>query len=92
MGRGILTRKAGKGIFHDKIQQSGINFTRFSIGKRSNQSANKIIVVGIGKVTQFGIILSHRDKQAIQQTSKQERGEKEANEKERGGDWEGEGE
>ena len=32
----------------------------------------------IGKVTQFGIILSHRDKQAIQHTSKQEANEKEA--------------
>ncbi|MCL8557234.1 hypothetical protein NAB29_19150, partial [Proteus mirabilis] len=70
-------------IFHDKIQQSSINFTRFSIGKRSNRSAKKIIVVGIGKVTQFSIILSHRDKQAIQHTSKQEASEKEANEKER---------
>ena len=70
-------------IFHNKIQQSSINFTRFSIGKRSNQSANKIIVVGIGKVTQFSIILSHRDKQAIQHTSKQEASEKEANGKRR---------
>ena len=57
--------------------------TRFNIGKRSNQSAKKIIVVGTGKVTQFSIILSHRDKQSIQHTSKQEAGEKEANEKER---------
>ena len=54
MGSGIFTRKARKRIFHDKIQESSINFTRFSIGKRSNQSANKIIVVGISKVTQFG--------------------------------------
>ena len=76
MGSGIFTRKAGKRIFHDKIQQSGINFTRFSIGKRSNRSANKIIVVGIGKVSQFSVILSHRDKQAIQHTSKQETGKK----------------
>ena len=71
MSSGISTRKAGELIFHNKIQQSSINFTRFSIGKRSNQSANKIIIVGIGKVTQFSIILSHRDKQAIQHTSKQ---------------------
>ena len=70
-------------IFNDKIQQSSINFTRFSIGNRSNRSAKKIIVVGIGKVTQFSIILSHRDKQAIQQTSKQEASEKEANGKKR---------
>ena len=83
MGSGIFTRKARKLIFHDKIQQSSINFTRFSIGKRSNQSANKIIVIGIGKVNQFSIILSHRDKQAIQHTSKQEANEKEANGKER---------
>ena len=42
-------QKAGELIFHDKIQQSSINFTRFSIGKRSNQSDNKNIVVGIVK-------------------------------------------
>ena len=57
--------------------------TRFNIGKRSNQSAKKIIVVGTGKVTQFSIILSHRDKQAIQHMSKQETSEKEENGKER---------
>ena len=80
MGSGIFTRKAGELIFHDKIQHSSINFTRFSIGKRSNRSAKEIIVVGIGEVTQFGIILSHRDKQAIQHTSKQEAsGKKKAN-------------
>ena len=83
MDSGIFTRKAGELIFHDKIQQSSINFTRFSMGKRSNRSAKKIIIVGIGKVTQFSIILSHRDKQAIQHTSKQEASEKEANGKER---------
>ena len=78
MGSGIFTRKADELIFHDKIQQDSINFTRLSIGKRSNRSAKKIIVVGIGKVTQFSIVLSHRDKQAIQHTSKQEASEKEA--------------
>ena len=83
MGSGIFTRKAGKRIFHDKIQQGNINFTRFSIGKRRNRSANKIINVGIGKVTQFSIDLSHRDKQAIQHTSKQETGRKRQIEKER---------
>src|SRR3954470_1162442 len=83
MVSGIFTRKAGKLIFHDKIQQSSIDFTRFIIGKRSNHSAKKIIVVGIGKLTQFSIILSHRDKQAIQHTSKQEASEREANGKEK---------
>src|SRR3990170_6767566 len=81
MGSGIFIRKAGKLIFHDKIQQSSFNFTRFSIGNRSNQSANKIIVVGIGKVTQFSIILSHCDKQSIQHTSTQEASEKRRTEK-----------
>src|SRR3954462_10639888 len=79
MSSDIFTRKAGELIFHNKIQQSSINFTRFRIGKRSNRSAKEIIVVGIGKVTQFIIILSHHDKQAIQHTSKQEANEKEAN-------------
>ena len=82
MCSGIFTRKARELIFHDKIQQSNINFARLSIGNRSNWSAKKIIVVGIGKITQFSIILSHRDKQAIQHTSKQEASEKEANGKE----------
>src|SRR5215216_5970847 len=87
MGCNIFIRKAGKLIFHNKIQQSSINFTRFRISSRSNRSTNKIIVVGIGKVTQFGILLSHRDKQATQHTSTQkaseederERGEEKAN-------------
>ena len=83
MSSDIFTRKAGELIFHNKIQQSSINFTSFSIGKRSNRSAKEIIIIGISKVIQFGIILSHRDKQAIQHTSKQEASEKEANEKER---------
>ena len=64
MSSGIFTRKAGELIFHNKIQQSSIDFTRFSIGKRSNRSAKEIIIIGIGEVTQFGGILSHHDKQA----------------------------
>ena len=84
MGSRIFTRKVGELIFHDKIQQSNINFTRFGIGKRSNQSAKKIIVVGIGKVTQFSIVLSHRDKQVIQHTSKQEASEKRGERKREG--------
>ena len=84
MGSGTFTRKAGELIFHDKIQQSSINFTRFSIGKRSNRSTKEIIVGCIGKVTQFGIILSHRDKQAIQHTSIQKASKKKANGKREG--------
>src|SRR3954471_1617585 len=83
MSSGIFTRKAGELIFHNKIQQSSIDFTRFSIGKRSNRSAKEIIIVGIGEVTQFSSILSHREKQAIQHTSKQKASEKNANGKER---------
>ena len=64
MSSGIFTRKASELILHNKIQQNSINFTRFSISKRSNQSAKEIIIIGIGEVTQFSIILSHRDKQA----------------------------
>ena len=64
MGRVILIRSAENLIFHNQIQQSSINFTRLSIGKWSNQSAKKIIIIGIGEVTQFSVILSHRDKQA----------------------------
>ena len=36
-----------------------------NIGKRSNRNAKEIIIIGIGEVTQFGSILSHRDRQAI---------------------------
>ena len=31
MGSGIFTRKAGQRIFHDKIQQSGINITNSAL-------------------------------------------------------------
>ena len=87
MGSGIFTRKAGELVFDDKIQQSSIDFTRLNIIKRSNRSTKEIIIIGIGKVTQFSIILSHRDKQSIQHTSTQEaseedkrkRGEEKAN-------------
>src|SRR3989337_2489637 len=61
MGCGIFTRKARKLIFHNKIQQSGINFIRFHTSGGSNRSTNKIIIISIGKVTQFGILLSHCD-------------------------------
>src|SRR6266496_1238780 len=62
MGRGILIRSTGKLIFHNKIQQSSINITRLrTSGGRSNRSSNKIIVVGIGEITQLGVLLSHRD-------------------------------
>ena len=64
MGSSVFTRKVGELTFHNKIQQSSIDFTRFGIGKRSNQSAKEIIIIGIGEVTQFSIILSQRDKQA----------------------------
>ena len=64
MSSGIFARKAGELIFHNKIQQSSIDFTIFGIGKRSNQSAKEIIIIGIGEVTQFGGILSHHDEQA----------------------------
>ena len=49
-------------IFHNKIQQSGINITRLrTSGGRSSRSANKIIVVGIGEITQLGVLLSNCD-------------------------------
>ena len=85
MGSGIFTRKAGELILHNKIQQSSIDFTRLNIIKRSNRSTKEIIIIGIGKVTQFGIILRHRDKQSNTQANKK------ASERERE-DWEREGE
>src|SRR3990170_3319026 len=58
----LLTRSTEKLIFHNKIQQSGINITRLrTSGGRSNRSANKIIVVGIGEITQLDVLLSHSD-------------------------------
>ena len=62
MGSGIFTRKAGELIFHNKIQQSSIDFTRLNIIKRSNQSTKEITIIGIGEITQFGIILRHGNK------------------------------
>ena len=49
MGSGIFTRKAGELIFHNKIQQSSIDFTRLNIIKRSNRSTKEIIIIGIGE-------------------------------------------
>ena len=70
-------------IFHNKIQQSGINITRLhTSGGRSNRSANKIIVVGIGKITQLGIFLRQR-KYANKIANKNKPNEKTANEKEK---------
>ena len=57
-------------LFHNKIQQSSIDFTRLDIIKRSNRSTKEIIIIGIGEVTQFGIILCHRDKQSNTQANK----------------------
>ena len=82
MSGGIFTRKAGELIFHNKMQQSSIDFTRFNIIKRSNQSAKEIIIIGIGKVTQFGIILSHRDKQSNTQAHKRQAKERDEQERE----------
>ena len=62
MGCGIFIGKAGKLIFHNRIQQSGVDFTRFHISSGRNRSTNKIIIIGVGKVTQFVILLSHHDK------------------------------
>ena len=84
MGSGIFTRKADELIFHNKIQQSSIDFTRLNIIKRSNRSTKEIIIIGIGKVTQFGIMLRHRDKQSNTQANKKAMKER--------GDWEREGE
>ena len=72
MSSGIFTRKAGELIFHNKIQQSSIEFTRLNIIKRINRSTKEIIIIGILKVTQFGIILSHRDKQSNTQEHKRQ--------------------
>ena len=53
MSSGIFTRKAGELIFHNKIQQSNIDFTRLNIIKRSNRSTKKIIIIGIREITQL---------------------------------------
>ena len=62
MGCGIFTRKAENLFFRNKIQQSGIDLIRFHTSGGRNWSTNKIIVIGIGKITQLGVLLSHRDK------------------------------
>ena len=82
MGRGILIGSTGKLIFRNKIQQSSINIIRFcTSGGRSNQSANKIIVVGILEITQLGvswvIVTTQQDctqKQIWQENGERKRG------------------
>ena len=83
MGRGILIRITGKLIFHDKIQQSGINITRLrTSGGRSNESANKIIIIGIKKshnlVFSWDIVTtqarSHANKRSNEKKGKRKEG------------------
>ena len=48
--------------FSNNFQQGGINIIRLhTSGGRRNRSADKIIVVGIGEITQLGIFLRHRN-------------------------------
>ena len=49
MVSGIFTRKAGELIFHKKIQQSSIDFTRLNIIKRSNRSIMKSLLLVLEK-------------------------------------------
>ena len=49
MGSGIFTRKAGELIFHNKIQQSSIDFTRLNIIKRSNRVLRKSLLLVLEK-------------------------------------------
>ena len=62
MSSGIFTRKAGELIFHNKIQQSSIDFTRLNIIKMSNRSTKEIIIIGIQEIKKIGIILRHGNK------------------------------
>ena len=84
MSSGIFTRKARKLIFRDNIQQSSINFTRFSIGKTSNRSDNKSLLLVLKKshnlVLSWAIVTS---RQSNTQANKRRR--KEANWKREGG-------
>jgi len=73
----------GELIFHNNIQQSIIDFTRLNIIKRSNWSTKEIIIIGIGEVTQFGIILRHCDKQSNTQANKKGKRKREEIGKER---------
>ena len=69
-------------IFHNKIQQRGINITRLrTSGGRNNRSDNKITVVGSGEITQLGVLLSHCD-YTTRLHSKTDLTRKTANEKE----------
>src|SRR3990170_8730094 len=62
MGCNIFIRTTRKLFFHNKIKKSNINVTRLHTSSgRSNRSTNKIIIISIGKVTQFCIFLRHRD-------------------------------
>ena len=84
MGSVIFTRKARKQIFHDKIQQSSINFTRFSIGKRINRVLIKSLLLVLVKshnlVLSWAIMTS---KQTNTQANKKQASKKRQIEKER---------
>ena len=82
MRRGILIGDTGKVVFHNKIQQSGINIIRVrTSGARSNWSTNNIIIISIGKITQFGIFFIIATTQIRMQTKKRS-DDKKANGKE----------
>ena len=49
MGNDIFTRKAGELIFHNKIQQMSVDFTRLNIIKMSNRSTKEIIIIVLEK-------------------------------------------
>ena len=83
MGRDILVRSTGKLIFYNKIQQAVL------ISQDSALVAGgvigvpiKIIVVGIGEITQIGVLLSHCD-YATRLHSKTDLARKRRTEKER---------
>ena len=94
MSSGIFTRKAGELIFHNKIQQSSINFTRFSKAELISQDSASVrgaigvlikslllvLVKSHNLVLSWAIVTS---KQSNTQANKKQAGKKRQIEKER---------
>ena len=84
MGSGIFTRKARKRIFHDKIQQSSINITRFTTVRGAIRVLIKSLLLVLAKshnlVLSWAIVTSKQSNtRANKKQAKKRRTEKRAN-------------
>ena len=90
MSSGIFTRKAGELIFYNKIQQSGIDFTRLTLLRGAIGVLRKSLLLIFEKshnlVLSCAMATSNPTHKQTKRQTRKRRKEK------RGGDWEREGE